>query len=67
MGIRYNKHLTNLVFPLWTVSYGTLFDSLQFMSRVLRTGAMNWRKNCGLMAQLVEHSTGIVEVRVRIA
>ena len=38
---RYNKRLTNLVFLLCTVSYGTLF-LLQFMALLLLTWAINW-------------------------
>ena len=38
---RYNKYLTNLVFSVRTVSYGSSFFPLGFMSRVLRTWAVN--------------------------
>ena len=43
---RYNKHLPNLFFSVRTVSYGNLFDPLQFRALVLCTQANNWsRKN----------------------
>ena len=38
---RYNKYLTNLVFSVRTVSYGSSFLPLRFMARALRAWAIN--------------------------
>ena len=38
---RYNKHLTNLVFSVHTVSYGSSFFPQRFMARALRAWAIN--------------------------
>ena len=40
---RYNKHLTNLVFSVRTISYGSSFFPLRFMARALCTWAINRR------------------------
>ena len=41
---RYNKYLTNLVFSVRTVSYGSSFFPLRFMARALRAWAINQRE-----------------------
>ena len=38
---RYNKYLTNLVFLVRTVSYGSSFIPLRSMARAIRAWAMN--------------------------
>ena len=38
---RYNKYLTNLVFSVRTVSYGSSFFPLRFMTRALRAWTIN--------------------------
>ena len=40
---RYNKYLTNLVFSVRTVSYGSSFFPLRFMARALRAWTINRR------------------------
>ena len=40
---RYNKYLTNLVFSVRTVSYGSSFFPLRFTARALRAWAINRR------------------------
>ena len=39
--LRYNKYLTNLVFSVHTVSYGSSFFPFQFMARTFRAWAIN--------------------------
>ena len=39
--LKYNKYLTNLIFSVRTVSYGSSFFPLRFMTRALRAWAIN--------------------------
>ena len=52
---RYNRYLTNLVFSVRTVSYGSSFFSRQFMARALRAWAISKQEK----TQSVTYSTDL--------
>ena len=56
---RYNKYLTNLIFSVHTVSYGSFFFSAQIYGlRASRLGHKSKRKKLGLITDSMDLELG---------